>query len=111
MKSVNTWLSEVLRKGAIGNVKWTNDGFQIGKEVAYSHYSDWSKNRLDYRTHAKNSWVREIKRIFGALVDTEYRELSNIDRYLKFAALEKCRVAFRAYAEGPIEVVGGAEGW
>jgi hypothetical protein len=69
------------------------------------------KNRLDYRTHAKNSWVREIKRIFGALVDTEYRELSNIDRYLKFAALEKCRVAFRAYAEGPIEVVGGAEGW
>ncbi len=107
MKSVNAWLSEVLHEAAIGSATWTNDGLQISTEAAYWHYGDWSKERLEYRTHAKNSWVREIKKIFGPLVDTEHRELWNVTRYLRFAAPEKCRAAFQAYAGIPDRIAGG----
>jgi hypothetical protein len=98
-RSVNAWVSEVLREGAIGAVEWNNEGLQIDKETAYRHYFEWGKNRREYRTRAKNSWVREIKRIFGPVVDAEYREVRNDRRYLKFATLETCRAAFRTYAE------------
>jgi hypothetical protein len=108
MKSVHAWLSEVLREGAIGTAKWTADGLQIGKETAYLHYRDWSEIRRDYRTHAKNSWVREIKRLFGPLVKTEYRDLRSVTRHLKFAPLEKCRAVFQTYA-GSSVMVGGAD--
>jgi hypothetical protein len=107
MKSVNAWLSEVLHEGAIGSAKWTDDGLQISTEAAYSHYGDWSKDRIEYRTHAKNSWVREIKKIFGPLVDTEHRESWNVTRYLRLAALEKCRGAFQTYARIPGRIAGG----
>jgi hypothetical protein len=79
----------------------------VAAEAAYSHYGDWSKDRIEYRTHAKNSWVREIKKIFGPLVDTEHRELWNVTRYLRLAALEKCRGAFQTYARIPGRIAGG----
>jgi hypothetical protein len=108
MKSLNAWLSEVLHEEAIGIAEWSNDGLKIDKDSAYRYYLDWGKNQREYRTHAKNSWVREIKKIFGPLVDTEYRELWDAPRYLKFAALEKCRAAFQTYAGSPVKV-GGAD--
>jgi hypothetical protein len=108
MKSVHAWLSEILREGAIGTAKWTADGLQVGKETAYWHYHNWSENRRTYRAHAKNSWVTEINRLFGPLVETEYRDLRSVTKYLKFAPLEKCRAAFQTYARSP-GMVGGAD--
>jgi hypothetical protein len=107
MKSVNAWLSEVLHDEAIGIAEWGSDGLKIDKDTAYRYYFDWGKNRREYRTHAKNSWVREIRKIFGPLVDTEYRELLDHPRYLKFAAIEKCQAAFQTHARNPAKV-GGA---
>jgi hypothetical protein len=97
MKSMNAWLSEVLQEKAIGIAVWSSDGLKTDKDMAYRCYFDWCKNQSEYRAHAKNSWVREIKKIFGPLVDTEHRELRDA-RYLKFATLETCRAAFQTYA-------------
>jgi hypothetical protein len=107
MKSMNAWLSEVLHEEAIGIAEWSSDGLKTDKDTAYRCYFDWCKNQGEYRAHAKNSWVREIKKIFGPLVDTEYRELRDA-RYLKFATLETCRAAFQIYAGNPAKL-GGAD--
>jgi hypothetical protein len=107
MKSMNAWLSEVLHEEAIGIAAWSSDGLKTDKDTAYRCYFDWCKNQREYRAHAKNSWVREIKRIFGSLVDTEHRELRDA-RYLKFATLETCRAAFQSYAGSPAKL-GGAD--
>jgi hypothetical protein len=93
-----------LHQEAIGIAQWSGDGLKTDKDTAYRCYIDWCKNLGEYRAHAKNSWVREIKKIFGPLVDTEYRELTDA-RYIKFAALETCRAAFQIYAAK----LGGAD--
>jgi hypothetical protein len=103
-KSMNAWLSEVLYEEAIGFAEWSRDGLKTDKDTAYRCYFDWCKNQHEYRAHAKNSWVREIKKIFGPLVDTEYRELRDAPRYLKFATLETCRAAFQIYARSPAKL-------
>jgi hypothetical protein len=82
MKSMNAWLLEVLHEEAIGIAEWSSDGLETDKDTAYKCHIDWCKNRIEYRAHAKNSWVGEIKK--SPLVDTEYRELRDA-RYLKFA--------------------------
>jgi hypothetical protein len=107
MKSVNAWLSEVLQDEAIGIAEWDSNGLKTGKDTAYRWYSDWCKNQGEYRAHAKNSWVREIKKIFGALVDTKYLE-SRDATYLKFATLEACRAAFQIYV-GNAAKLGGID--
>jgi hypothetical protein len=84
MKSMNAWLLEVLHEEAIGIAEWSSDGLETDKDTAYKCHIDWCKNRIEYRAHAKNSWVGEIKK--SPLVDTEYRELRDA-RYLKFATL------------------------
>jgi hypothetical protein len=96
-----------LHQGAIGIAQWSSDGLKTDEDTAYRCYIDWCKNLGEYRAHAKNSWVREIRKIFGPLVDTEYRELTDA-RYIKFAALETCRAAFQIYAANPAKL-GGAD--
>jgi hypothetical protein len=96
-----------LHQGAIGIAQWSSDGLKTDEDTAYRCYIDWCRNLGEYRAHAKNSRVREIRQIFGPLVDTEYRELTDA-RYIKFAALETCRAAFQIYAANPAKL-GGAD--
>jgi hypothetical protein len=111
LPSIEAWLYQVLQDGAIEQraqngllgvkQEWQSNGLIVGKDIAYTAYEGFSRNR--YPAH-KSQWSKKLQTILGPyLVTIRITDGTGRMRAFQFGQLANCRERFSAYIGADFE--------
>jgi hypothetical protein len=103
LRGTMSWLYHVLQEGSMGaygtfsQPKW-DDGLTISKDVAYTEYQAFSKQRHEWQPEIKDLWSKKIRTVLGPCVEDARQTIGGQRvRSFKFASLADCRRQFETY--------------
>ncbi len=95
LSGTGAWLHHVLQEGRIGIERWNANGLTTGKDNAYMHYEEFSKQQRDWRPEIKAVWSKAVRSMLGSCVgDTRLQTSFGRVRSFQFASLADCRRQF-----------------
>jgi hypothetical protein len=98
LPSTKRWIEMILQECEVSLMHpWGEDGLIAEKDFLYGHYVEFCKEHGIKRPDPVNVWARELRGVFKAALDTEYRPRIGGKigpRKYKFGPLDDCRELF-----------------